>query len=201
MAAPIDFYFDFSSPYGYMAAQRIEALAARYGRSVDWHPILLGVIFKETGAAPLTQVPLKGDYSRRDMPRSARFHGIDGFRMPSRFPIPTQGAARIVLALKATNDALATNVAKALYRAYFVEDLDISDPDVAAGVAGRAGADAAAMREAVDDPKIKEALKDAVAQAMQAGVCGSPFFIVDGEPFWGVDRLPQLERWLAGGGF
>lgn len=201
MAAPIDFYFDFSSPYGYMAAQRIEALAARYGRSVDWHPILLGVIFKETGAAPLTQVPLKGDYSRRDMPRSARFHGIDGFRMPSRFPIPTQGAARIVLALKATNDALATNVAKALYRAYFVEDLDISDPDVAAGVAGRAGADAAAMREAVDDPKIKEALKDAVARAMQAGVCGSPFFIVDGEPFWGVDRLPQLERWLASGGF
>ncbi len=100
MAAPIDFYFDFSSPYGFLAAQRIEALAALYGRSVDWHPVLLGVIFKETGAAPLTQIPLKGDYSRRDIPRSARFHGIDDFRMPSRFPIPTQAAARIVLALK-----------------------------------------------------------------------------------------------------
>ena len=201
MAAPIDFYFDFSSPYGFLAAQRIEALAALYGRSVDWHPVLLGVIFKETGAAPLTQIPLKGDYSRRDMPRSARFHGIDDFRMPSRFPIPTQAAARIVLALKATNDALATQVAKQLYRAYFVDDLDISDPDVAADVAGRAGADAATMREAIDDPKIKEALKDAVARAMKAGVCGSPFFIVDGEPFWGLDRLPQLERWLASEGF
>jgi 2-hydroxychromene-2-carboxylate isomerase len=76
MAAPIDFYFDFSSPYGYLAAQKIEALAAKHGREVDWHPVLLGVIFKETGSAPLTMVPLKGDYSRRDFERSARFHGI-----------------------------------------------------------------------------------------------------------------------------
>jgi 2-hydroxychromene-2-carboxylate isomerase len=57
------------------------------------------------------------------------------------------------------------------------------------------------MCEAIDDPKIKEALKDAVARAMEAGVCGSPFFVVDGEPFWGLDRFPQLERWLATGGF
>jgi len=199
--APIDFYFDFSSPYGYLAAQRIEGLAARHGRTVDWHPVLLGVIFKETGAQPLTQVPLKGDYSRKDMPRSARFLGIEDFRMPSRFPIPTQAAARIVLALKAKNVALSTNVAKALYRAYFFEGRDISDPDVAADVAGRAGADASAMRAAVDDPAVKEALKEEVARAMKAGVCGSPFFIVDGEPFWGLDRLPQVERWLASGGF
>ncbi len=201
VVAPIDFYFDFSSPYGYLASQRIEGLAARYGRGVDWHPILLGVIFKATGAAPLTEVPLKGDYARRDMPRSARFHGIDGFRMPSRFPIPTQAAARIVLALKATDPALATRVAKALYRAYFVDDADISDPGVAVDVASGTGANAAAVRESIDDAQVKEALKDEVARAMQAGVCGSPFFVVDGEPFWGLDRLPQLERWLETGGF
>ena len=201
MAAPIDFYFDFSSPYGYLASRRIEALASQHGRSVAWHPILLGVIFKETGGVPLTQVPLKGDYSRRDMLRSARFHGIVEFRMPSRFPIPTQAAARIVLALQATDAALAANVAKALYHAYFVEDLDISDPDIAAEVAGRAGADAAAMRASIDDPAVKEALKIAVARAMTTGVCGSPYFVVDGEPFWGLDRFPQIERWLASGGF
>jgi 2-hydroxychromene-2-carboxylate isomerase len=90
MAAPIDFYFDFSSPYGYLAAQKIDALAAKYGRAVDWRPVLLGVIFKETGMAPLTVVPLKGEYSKRDFARSARFHGITGFRMPSKFPIPAQ---------------------------------------------------------------------------------------------------------------
>ena len=60
-AAPIDFYFDFSSPYGYLAAEKIDELAARYGRSVLWHPILLGVTFKATGLVPLTVIPLKGD--------------------------------------------------------------------------------------------------------------------------------------------
>ena len=74
MSSSIDFYFDFSSPYGYLASEKIEAMAARHGRSVDWRPVLLGVMFKATGMAPLTEIPLKGDYSRRDLARSARFH-------------------------------------------------------------------------------------------------------------------------------
>jgi 2-hydroxychromene-2-carboxylate isomerase len=201
MAAPIDFYFDFSSPYGYLAAQKIDALAARYGRTVDWRPVLLGVIFKETGAAPLTVVPLKGDYSKRDFARSARFHGITGFRMPSKFPIPAQAPSRIVLWLKARDAALATRVAKALYRAYFVDDVDISNPDAAAAVAANEGADGAAARAAIDDPAVKDALKREVEQAIARGVFGSPFVIVDGEPFWGLDRFDQVERWLATGGF
>ena len=81
MNAPIDFYFDFSSPYGYLAAQKIEALAAKYGRAVNWRPMLLGVAFKVTGGSPLPSVPLKGDYSKRDFLRSARFHGVP-FREP-----------------------------------------------------------------------------------------------------------------------
>lgn len=201
MPAPLDFYFDFSSPYGYLAAQLIDDLALRHEREVTWRPILLGVIFKATGAAPLIEVPLKGDYAKRDMLRSARFHGITDFRIPSRFPIPTQAAARIVLALREQDRARVPPVAKALYRAYFVDDVDISDPDTAAAIAGRAGCDVAAMRAAVDDAAIKEALKQEVAQAIAAGVCGSPFIIVGGEPFWGLDRFPQLERWLSSGGF
>ncbi|HVE49958.1 MAG TPA: 2-hydroxychromene-2-carboxylate isomerase [Casimicrobiaceae bacterium] len=198
---PIDFYFDFSSPYGYLASQRIEALAKKHGRGVNWRPILLGVVFKETGAAPLTQVPIKGPYAKRDMERSARFHGIDDFRMPSHFPIPTQAAARIVIALRQRDPALAARVTHALYRAYFVDDIDISDPVNALRVAALAGADENEMRAAIDDPAIKEALKREVAHAIQAGVCGSPFMIVDGEPFWGLDRLDQVDRWLARGGF
>lgn len=198
---PIDFYFDFSSPYGYFASERIEALAAKHGRQVTWRPMLLGVVFKATGASPLTQVPIKGDYAKRDMARSARFHGIDDYRLPSRFPIPTQAAARIVIALRERDPALAARVAHALYRAYFARDIDISDPDTAARIAGEAGADATAMRAAVDDPAIKEALKREVDAAIAAGVCGSPFVIVDGEPFWGIDRFDQIERWLARGGF
>ena len=90
MAAPIEFWFDFSSPYGFLASTRIDALAARHGRTVDWRVTLLGVVFKSIGTTPLVDIPLKGDYSRRDFVRSAEFHGVAGFRMPARFPIPTQ---------------------------------------------------------------------------------------------------------------
>jgi 2-hydroxychromene-2-carboxylate isomerase len=199
--APIDFYFDFSSPYGFLASEKIEALAAKHGRSVDWHPVLLGVVFKQTGAVSLTQVPLKGDYSKRDMTRSAAFHGIRDFRIPSRFPIPSQAPARIVLWLKERDPALATKVLHALYRAFFVSDTDISNPEQAAAIAATCGVDAEAARAAIDDPAIKEALKVENDRAMAKGVFGSPFIIVDGEPFWGVDHLDQVERWLATGGW
>ncbi len=198
--SPLQFFFDFSSPYGYLAAQKIDALAAKHGRAVDWRPMLLGVVFKQTGAAPLTEVPVKGPYSKHDFARSARFHGVE-FQMPPVFPIPAQAPSRIVLWAKQKNPADGAKVAKALYRAYFVDGLDISKADVAAEVAGRAGFDAAAARAAVDDPAIKDLLKREVEAAIAAGVFGSPFVIVDGEPFWGMDRFDQLERWLARGPF
>ena len=201
MPSAIDFYFDFSSPYGYLASEKIEALAAKHGRGVNWQPVLLGVIFKQTGASPLTQIPLKGDYSRRDMARSAKFHGIAGFRMPSKFPIPSQAAARIVLWAQQRDAAVAAKIVHALYRAFFVDDRDISDPEVAVAVAATCGVDAAAARAAIDDPSIKEALKRANEEAVAKGVFGSPFIVVDGEPFWGMDRLDQVERWLATGGW
>jgi 2-hydroxychromene-2-carboxylate isomerase len=201
MAPPIDFYFDFSSPYGFLASQRIEALAAKHGRVADWHPILLGAVFKQTGMVPLTDVPLKGEYSKRDFERSARFHGIAGFRQPSRFPISTQAPARIVLWLKGQNPALAVPAAKALYGAYFVDDVDISSPDTAVSVAAGVGVDANAARTAINDPAIKDALKREVDEAIARGVFGSPFVFVDGEPFWGLDRFDQIDKWLATGGF
>jgi len=201
MSGSIDFYFDFSSPYGFIGSEKIEALAARHGRSVDWHPVLLGVVFKQTGSLPLTEVPLKGDYSKRDFARSARFHGIANFRMPSVFPISTQAPARIVVWLKRTSPGLAAGAVHALYRAFFVDDIDISNPDRAAAIAGQCGVDAAAARAVIDDPAIKDALRLENDKAIAAGVFGSPFVIVDGEPFWGVDRFEQVERWLATGGW
>jgi 2-hydroxychromene-2-carboxylate isomerase len=200
MPAPLEFHFDFSSPYGYLASERIEALAARHGRAVDWHPMLLGVVFKVTGMQPLTAIPLKGDYTRRDLPRSARFHGVP-FRMPSKFPIATQAPARIIVWQRELDRGGCSPLVKALYRAYFVADRDISDPDVAADVASQAGANREGARAAVDDPAIKDALKRDVDAAIGRGVFGSPFVLIDGEPFWGIDRFEQIDRWLAQGGF
>ena len=201
MKAPIDFYFDFSSPYGYIGSERIEALAAKHGRSVDWHPMLLGVVFRQTGASPLTEVPLKGPYSKRDFIRSAKYHGVERFRLPSTFPIATQGAARIVLWLKERDRSRVAATVHALYRAFFGDDIDISKPENAVAAAVAVGVDGAAARAAIDDPAIKDALKRENVRALAAGVFGSPFIIVDGEPFWGVDRLEQVDRWLATGGW
>jgi len=201
MKAPIEFYFDFSSPYGYLASHKIDALASKHGRTVDWRPMLLGFVFKQTGAAPLTMIPLKGEYSQRDFLRSARFHGVSDFRIPSPFPIPTQAAARVMLWAKARDPSLAVGIAKALYRSYFFDGRDISNPDVAADIASEAGADRAAARASMDDPSIKDALKREVDGAIARGVFGSPFVFVDGEPFWGLDRFDQIDRWLATGGF
>jgi 2-hydroxychromene-2-carboxylate isomerase len=200
MPEPLQFHFDFSSPYGYLASERIEALAARHQRAVLWQPMLLGAVFKITGTQPLTSVPLKGEYTRRDLPRTARHHDI-AFRMPSKFPIPTQSAARLVVWQRGLDATRCAPLVKALYRAYFVDDRDISDPDVAAAVAAESGADRGAARAAIDDPSIKDALKRDVDAAIAAGVFGSPFVIVDGEPFWGLDRFDQIDRWLATGGF
>ena len=200
MPAPLQFHFDFSSPYGYLGAEKIEALAARYERAVDWHPMLLGVAFRTTGAQPLTQIPLKGDYTKHDVPRSARFHGVP-FSMPARFPIATQAPARIVLWQRERDPGGCGALVKALYRAYFVADRDISDPDIAADVAAQTGVSREGARAAVDDPAFKDALRKEVEAGIAKGVFGSPFVFVDGEPFWGIDRFAQIERWLAEGGF
>lgn len=200
MNEPLEFYFDFSSPYGYLAAERIDELAAKYGRKVKWRPVLLGVIFKATGAAPLTTVPLKGDYAKLDFVRSARFMGIS-YNPPSRFPLPTQMAARAYYWLHDRDCAMARAFAKAVYRAFFVEDRDVSDPEVVLAIAAAVGADRAAVAEAVESLEIKERLKAEVAAALEKGVFGSPFILCDGEPFMGADRLPQLEARLAGKAF
>jgi len=200
MKPPIDFYFDFSSPYGYLAAQKIEALAAKHGRAVHWRPMLLGVAFKATGMAPLPQLPLKGPYAMRDFVRSARFLGIP-YRQPSVFPISTLSAARAFYWLQAQDPKKAVELAKALYRAYFADGVDISKPENVAKVAQGLGIDPAGLAAALNDAAVKDRTRQEVDAAVARGVFGSPYIVVDGEPFWGVDRFEQIERWLAQGPF
>lgn len=196
----IQFWFDFSSPYSYFAAEKIDALAASHQRIVHWHPILLGAVFQITNTVPLVQLPLKGGYSLRDFVRSARFLGLP-FTMPAKFPLPTQQAARAFYWLCETDINVAHDFARALFRALFVHDRDISDLAVVCDVAASMGLDANALSLAVAQPEIKARLKSETDAAISQGVFGAPFFMVDNEPFWGVDRLPQLEKWLATGGF
>ncbi|MEO6023955.1 MAG: 2-hydroxychromene-2-carboxylate isomerase [Burkholderiales bacterium] len=200
MATPIEFYFDFTSPYGYLASERIEALAAKFNRDVNWHAILLGAIFKEIGTVPLMNIPLKGDYSKHDMARSARLMSIP-FSLPTDFPKATVAAARGFYWIRKQDPAQAKAFAQQVFRAYFNEDRDITSPEVIIAIANHVGIDANVFSAALQDSTVKEKLKTANDQAIARGVFGSPFFFVDNEPFWGTDRLPQIQRWLEIGGF
>ncbi|MBU0750685.1 MAG: 2-hydroxychromene-2-carboxylate isomerase [Gammaproteobacteria bacterium] len=201
MSDPIEFYFDFTSPYGYLMSEKIDELAAKFGRKVKWRPILLGVVFKATGAQPLAQVPLKGEYSKRDFARSARFLGVP-YAMPAIFPIATQNTARAYYWLHDRDCARAWVFAHAAYRGYFVEGRDINDIAVILDLAQKVGAgDTAELQAALGSPELKDRLRTEVDAALAKGVCGSPYVIIDNEPFLGADRLPQIEKWLESGGF
>ena len=199
MAAAIDFYFDFTSPYGYLASTAINALAAKYERSVNWHPVLLGAVFKTTGGLPLVAIPLKGPYSAHDILRTARFHKIE-LRFPSVFPVGTQHAARGFLAVQSEQGADAAQAfAQKLFHAYFVGDRNIGEAEQVLQVAAECGLDAVALAARLADPALKDALRAETDAAVAKGVFGSPYVIVDGEPFWGFDRFDQLEAYLRDG--
>lgn len=200
MPAPLEFFFDFTSPYSYIALQSFDALAAKYRRGVNYRPILLGAALKVSGAPVLMDVPLKGDYSRRDFERSARFHNVL-FKIPSTFPIGTVNTARALLWLQSTGSAKSFSFIQRAFQLYFVEDRNINDLEVIGELADDIGVDAKTMQAATQDPAIKEKLKAQTDEAISRGVFGAPFMFIDGEPFWGHDRLPQVERWLQMGPF
>ena len=200
MSAPIDFYFDFSSPYGYLASEQIEALAARHGRAVMWHAIVLDAQFQPQGGVKIPLALLRTEYARRDCERSAAFLGIS-YKTPTPYPVHTEHAARVFQWLSDRNPDEARAFAHGVFRAYFVEGRNIAEVAVLLEIAATLGLDREEVSNAFSDLATKARLKAEIDLAEARGVFGSPFFIVEGEGFWGPDRLPQLERWLATGPF
>ncbi len=197
---PIEFWFDFSSGYAYFASQTIDALAERNGRSVLWRPFMLGVAFKATGGRGLSNTPMKGDYARRDWARLSRLTGTP-FALPKGHPITALPASRAYYWIADRFPEAAHAFARRAFHAYFVGGVDMTDPLHVAQVASPLGVPADALREGITSQPMKERVKVMSAEALAKGVFGSPFFIVDGEPFWGWDRLPMLEEWLEKSGW
>ncbi len=200
MGAPIDFYFDFSSPYGYLASCRVDEVAARHDRKVNWRPFLIGVAFKLTGAAPLTSQGPKGPYALNDFARTARLFGVP-FTMPEGFPFASIAPARAFYWLLDRDEEAAIALAKALFRAAFAKGTNISLPAAVLEVGQEQGIDDEALQAALRDPAVKQRLREEVELTMSYGIFGSPFFVVDGEQFWGVDRLHHVDQWLSTGGW
>ena len=200
MNTPIDFYFDFSSPFSYFAANKIDAIAEANGRTVNWLPILLGPVFEATGGSSPINFPQKGAYSIHDCERMARFMDVS-WKMPEKFPILTVAAARAFYWVNETNPDQARLLAKSLFHRFFGEGEDISSAEAVADVAAALFIDRDELLTAIADPAIKQRLKDETGKAIERGVFGAPFFIVDGEGFWGSDRLWMVKKWLQRGGW
>jgi 2-hydroxychromene-2-carboxylate isomerase len=193
MEHTLELYWDFSSPFAYLASTQAARIAERAGAKLVWRPMLLGGLFKTIGQS---DVPLftwgeaKRRYFLQDMTRWAEYWGVP-FRFPSRFPMVTLKALRAYLALP---DAQHTAFRERAFRAYWAEDRDIADDSVLRDLIGPSGDEALARAQTAD---IKKALIDATEGAVQAGVFGAPTWIIDGkELFWGQDRIPLVERAL-----
>lgn len=189
----IEFWFDFGSSYAYFASLEVEALAEKHGREVAWRPFMLGTAFAVTGARGLSRTPLKRDYAGHDWRRIARLRGVTYNPAPTHPPIalPTM---RAFYALDCRDPAAAVRFASAAFQAAYVAGRDVGDLAVVLELSGLTA-------EAVSDPEIKALAKARSEEAVGRGVFGSPWFFVDGEPFWGWDRLPMIDDWLTRGGW
>jgi 2-hydroxychromene-2-carboxylate isomerase len=198
--SPIEFWFDFSSPYGYLASYRIDQIGEEFGRDVLWRPYLLGVVFKSSGQSPLVSQPMRGPYHLKDMQRTARKLNVP-MVLPEGFPMATIAAGRAFYWMESQDPRRARDLAKALYRAAFAQGRNITTAEVVAEVGRELGIDPAATLAGIGTPAVKERLKAETDNAIARGIFGSPFILIDGEPFWGNDRLDDVREWLKTGGW
>ncbi|WP_394826397.1 2-hydroxychromene-2-carboxylate isomerase [Pendulispora albinea] len=194
MAHTLDLYWDFSSPFAYLGSTQADALAARTGATLTWHPMLLGGLFKSIGQAdaPIdTFSESKRRHALQDMQRWADYWGVP-FNFPTRFPMVTVKALRVYLVLP---EARRREFREKTFRAYWAEDRDISSDEVLRDLIGEGAGEVLAR---ISAPEIKQELLSATQRAVDRGVFGAPTWVVDGKDlYWGQDRLPLVERALT----
>lgn len=197
LRAPVDVYFDYSSPFAHLGVHRAEQL---FGDRARWHPMLLGAVFKAVGMAnvPLfTHSEAKRQHTSRDLEHQAAEIGAP-YRFPSRFPMRSVLALRVTLAAQAHRSRESRRLVHALFRAYWAEDRDIADPGEVARICDAQGFDGEALVRAAGEQPAKDALFASTKGAIEAGVFGAPSFVVHtpagSELFWGADRIEYAAR-------
>lgn len=186
----VEFYFDVSSPYSYLASTRIEAICSRHGAGLVWRPILLGPIFKRNGATPLFQRPGAGAHALVDLERWASYQGVP-YKPPPVFPINGLTAARgFVFARDAGKGG---EYCRRVLEACWGEGRDLGLNEEVAAVAAQVGLDGKALLESTQRREVKEWLRGEVDRAIERGVFGAPTFFLGDDLFHGNDRLFMLE--------
>lgn len=193
----IEFWFEFGSNYSYLSAMRIEDAARAAGVPLAWRPFLLGPVFRELGweGPPFVVQREKGEYAWRDTARRAQKYGLP-FQRPSVFPRRALLPMRVAL-LSADEPWMGEFCRRVMHMAWAEDrEIDVAAP-VLAALAGLAP-DPLALLEKAGSEAAKAALRAQTDEARRLGIFGGPSFIVDGELFWGDDRLEDALAWAQG---
>lgn len=200
--ARVEFLFDFGSPNAYLCHRVIPEIEARSGVRFDYVPILLGGVFKATGnvspAVSNAGVENKVRYNRLEIDRFLKAHGVADFRMNPHFPVNTLVLMRGAVAAKQMG--VFERYVDAVYRCMWVDGLKMDDPEICAKALSDAGFDAEAVLAATQDPDVKAELVANTASAVERGCFGSPTFFVNGEIWFGKERLRDVEEAAASAG-
>jgi 2-hydroxychromene-2-carboxylate isomerase len=195
---PLEFFFDYGSPYSYLADSGLGALAERTGAEVRYRPMLLGGVFKATGNQSPVANPCeaKRSYAALELQRWIAHLGVP-FRGNPHFPINTLLLMRTAVA--AQRAGVFEPFHRVVYPAFWAEGENLGEPEVVTRVVEKAGLDAHALLEAAGDPDVKAELRANTEEAVARGAFGAPTFFVEGEMFFGNDRLDFVERALVEG--
>jgi len=197
MTPTVEFFYDFSCPFAYLGSTRIEEVCRRSGGTLIWRPFHLGGLFRTlygAGARPPTPAAPKATHAAKDLRRWAAHWGVS-LAYPAAHPVRTADALRAVLGAPEHAAALTHR----FYRAYWVDHLDLGDPEVLRSLIREAGVEPEALMTRVASPDVRQGLFDATEEALRRGVFGAPTCIVDGDVLiWGQDRLPFVEAAIGG---
>ena len=193
MSKKVEFFFDVGSPASYLAWTQLESIAQRTNAKIIWRPMLLGAVFQATGNASPAAVPAKGAYMLKDLQRFSNIYGVP-FNFNPFFPLNTMHLMRGATAYLEEPE-FQTYLA-AIFNALWSEQLNMESPEVVAEVLTKAGIDVTDFMARISETEVKERLKDTTEEAVARGVFGAPSFFVNGEMFFGQDRLSFVETAL-----
>ncbi|MDV5861777.1 2-hydroxychromene-2-carboxylate isomerase [Pseudomonas mendocina] len=188
MSKTVEFFFDLGSPASYLAHTQLPDLCRDAGAALVYRPMLLGGVFQATGNASPAMIPAKGRYMIRDLARFAERYGVP-MRFNPHFPINTLTLMRLLVALQLRQPERFDDALQALFRAIWVDGVNLGDPLKVADVLVTAGFDAAELQAQAAEPAVKDALKATTDEAIRRGVFGAPTCFVGNEMFFGQDRL------------
>ncbi|MDE0885106.1 MAG: 2-hydroxychromene-2-carboxylate isomerase [Myxococcota bacterium] len=196
MSSEVEFFYDYGSPYSYIANSQLSGLIERAGCTIRYRPMLLGGVFKATGNRSPAEETVKAKrlYSGSEMKRWVEYLGLS-LRSNPHFPVNT------LLLMRCAHAALVRGefdtFHAAAFSALWEQEKNLADPSVLGEVLSGAGLDPGSLLENASDPAVKGALRETTEEAVARGVFGAPSFFVDGELFFGNDRLGFVERALS----